>query len=140
MTIPKPLTETHPRLTAWLKKTNDDIWERHEQRTCGGYTLPWSSEKRLLEDWEWKRILSLMNSGKVIVTVSAAQGFVLFLSLWSYPSSPKNEPELLIYVSNDHLKNMRSGLNSDQGGFWQLITPLTHSEANMRAVECSCLT
>lgn len=131
----RPLRETHPRLCSWLQNLNDCIWQRHEQTLCSGAKEPWYSDKRVLTSAEYDRVLAVIQSRRVILTLSAPFGFNLAVDIWDYPAHVNEQLVCLAVINNRHIEGMRSGLNGQVGGMWELLHPHTHSECNKQAVD-----
>ena len=133
---PASLEISNPELARWLADLNTLIWEPfvHEDR-FGRHEC--QKEKRKLSEEEWGKIKEVIASGNVILTLGDAWGFVLYLSIWTYPASDvEEESVLLLTISNNHLEGVRSGLNTptEDEGMWGVVRPFTHSDANVAAV------
>lgn len=133
---PPSLEVSDPELARWLADLNIRIWEPVVYRDKFG-TREGREEKGKLSKGQWAKVREVMASGNVILTLHDYGGFVLHLSMWTYPVSDfEEEPVCLLTVSDKHLKGVGSGLNTptEDEGLWGIVRPFTHSDANVAAV------
>jgi len=133
----RPSKALDPELARWLAHLDTLIWRPVVYNDRLG-RHPDREEDGVLSEVKWSKVKEVISSGNVILTLGDLWGFVLYVSLWSYPaSSCKKKPSLLLTITDKHLEGISSGLNAptEKEGLWGIVKPFTHSRANKAAVK-----
>lgn len=134
---PPSLEVSNPELSIWLSSLEASIWKDiYYEDKWGVHSA--REEARKLTKEEWHIVRGVISSGNVILTLADNFGLVLRVSIWSYPASVfEEESKLLLTITNNHVEELRSGLNTptEREGLWGIVHPFTHSEANKLAVQ-----
>lgn len=133
----QPSKALDSELSRWLAQLDADIWKPVTYGDKLG-SREGREEKRKLSKEEWRKVKKVIASKNVILTLHDYGGFVLYVSLWDYPTSIfEDSAVLLLTISDHHLEGVSSGLNAptEKEGLWGIVKPFTHSRANKAAVK-----